>query len=84
MSAATASATEVQTVHVKLLDEGVDVWRPVAARRVSRSVFELASDPPPEDETWEFQPGQRVEVRSQALSGGPALVAVKAASLAPI
>jgi hypothetical protein len=60
MSAAMDSFTEI--VHVRLLGEGTDVWRPVRARRISSGVFELAPDPVPADENWEFPPGDRVTV----------------------
>jgi hypothetical protein len=48
MSAATASSTGSATVFVRLLDEGVDVWRPVPARRSSEATFRLSDEPVPE------------------------------------
>lgn len=64
------------TVYVRLLDEGTDVWRPVAAHHVEGDLFLLAADQPvPEDETWEFSPGSMVLCRPRQLSGGARLAA---------
>lgn len=60
MSAATASSTDTVVIHVRLLDEGVDVWRPVNAIRLSESTFQIAEDAAPEGEAWSFQPGDIV------------------------
>ena len=61
MSATTASSTDsLETVHVKLTDEPVDVWRPVQARRLGPMTFQLLEQDIPEDEEWEFEPGERV------------------------
>ena len=60
MSAATVSSTDMVTLHVRLLDEGVDVWRPVRAVQLSESTYQIAGDPVPADETWSFQPGEIV------------------------
>ena len=58
-------------VYVRLLDEGVDVWRPVAARRLSEATYRLSDAPSPEDETWSFQPGD-VVVAEHRLNNGVA------------
>lgn len=60
---------EVSTVYVSLLDEGVDVWRPVEAERLSENVFRLHG-PIPESETWRFQPDDVVRCEKRRLSGG--------------
>ena len=79
MSAATVSATERTVVHVRLLDEGVDVWRPVEATRVSASTYRLSDAPVPEDEAWSFGPGETVVAEPR--EGSPrTLVAVARAS----
>ena len=44
-------------VYVRLLDEGVDVWRPVAAEPIADGVYRLASGKPSPAEAWEFPPG---------------------------
>jgi hypothetical protein len=46
-------------VYLELLDEGVDVWRPVQAERENDGIVRLPSDAP-EDETCAFPPGSRV------------------------
>ncbi len=63
MSEVTTSDTE--TVYVRLLEEGVDVWRPVSAHSLGGDVFELSSAPVPDDEVWEFAPGSRVIVQTR-------------------
>ncbi len=47
------------TIHVKLLDEGVDVWRPVKAIQERDNIY-IIEGPIPIDEKWEFAPGDRV------------------------
>ena len=74
MSAAKVSNTE--TVHVHLLGEGVDVWRPVEAMPLGEGRYRLPDNPDPEDERWEFEGGSTVLVEWRELSGGPCLVAV--------
>lgn len=67
-----------QVVYVKLLNEGVDVWRPVEAAALPDGTYRLKAteDYDPELETWEFLPGSEVRCELRHLSGGPALVAV--------
>lgn len=69
----------VETVYVALRDEGVDVWRPVEAERISESVYRLANVSVPDAEEWEFSPGSTVQCELRELSDGQALVAVFAA-----
>jgi NAD(P)H-flavin reductase len=72
---------QVDTVFVSLLDEGVDVWRPVSAQHIRDDVYRIVGQPPdPGDEKWEFLPGQHVRCRLQQLSEGQFLVAYEAAS----
>lgn len=75
MSAATDSA--IETVYVRLLDEGVEVWRPVPAVALGAGAFQLSEDSAPE-EVWEFPPGSSVLASPQKLSEGVRLVAVEA------
>ena len=64
-------------IYVALLDEGVPVWRPVRARRVSGNVYGIVDQSyDTEDETWEFTPGTEVVCEQRILSGGECLVAV--------
>ena len=65
-----------QTVYVNLLDEGVDVWRPVQADEIGGGCFRLHG-PVPETESWQFQPGAIVRCKERWLSGGYCLVAAE-------
>ena len=69
----------METVYVALRDDGVDVWRPVEAERMSRSVYRLAEAAVPDGEEWEFSPGSTVRCELRELSDRPVLVAVSAA-----
>ena len=68
-----------ETIYVRLVDEGIDVWRPVLARRGSSpNSFLILSDPhniTPPGENWEFSPGSHVLVREMLLEGKKANVA---------
>ena len=67
------------TIYVALKDEGVPVWRPVSATEVAPSRFRI-DDSIPEDEVWEFQPGQIVECEMRRFdSDDSKLVAVRVA-----
>ena len=79
-----SSMNEPQTIYVRLLEEGVDVWRPAPAYQVGASTFILLrpSNFDGQMEQWEFPPGTAVETQMRQLSGGAHLVAVRAAKLA--
>lgn len=65
-------------IHVALLGEAVDVWRPVLAERLSEAIFRIL--PQPYDrriETWQFEPGDTVECEIVDSSEGPILAAVR-------
>jgi hypothetical protein len=48
-------------IYVKLLDEGIDVWRPIRARLVASNIYEILEQTYDHDiETWEFEPGEQV------------------------
>ena len=72
MSAVMGSGTE--TIHIRLLDEGVDVWRPALAFALEEDVYRLAEQPIPETERWEFGPGDEV-VTSRRGTGEDAILA---------
>lgn len=74
MSAAMGSGTE--TVHVRLLDEGVEVWRPALAVALEGDVYRLAEQIIPETEHWEFSPGDEVVTRRRGTGTDAFLVAV--------
>jgi len=65
------------TIFVALLDEGVDVWRPVEATIEADGVY-LIVTPELQAETWQIASGSRVRCEMRDLSDGAALVAVKA------
>ena len=67
-------AVATQTIYVELLDEGVDVWRPVEARVEADGAFRLP-DQAPMDEALRLPPGSVVQCRRKLLSDGEALVA---------
>lgn len=79
MPPTTASSTTLTDVHVRLLYEGVDVWRPVKARPLSEHVFCLSGEPVPADEVWVFQPGDAVIVERRTSDGTDILIAVAGA-----
>lgn len=62
------------TVCVELLDEDVEVWRPVGAELEDGEVFRLPLTAP-DDERWAFPPGSRVRCEPRDLG----LVAVELA-----
>jgi hypothetical protein len=65
-------------VYVRLLGEGVEVYRPVGASRVSTTTYILGSAAlyDPGDEEWEFPPGSLINVQERALDGDVVLVAM--------
>lgn len=59
-----------ETIYIELLDEGVNVWRPVAAERREDGFYRILSGPPDETEAWTFPPGSVVRCEEKAFSGG--------------
>ena len=57
------------TIYVYLLDEGVDVWRPVRAEQLPDELYRILGTVP-EDERWEFALGEIVRCRKQTLLEG--------------
>ncbi len=71
---------EPDTIYVALLDEGIDVWRPVAAQRLSSDRYLiLEQDYDRAIERWEFEPGAVVRCRAQDRDGRQILIATEAA-----
>jgi hypothetical protein len=65
-------------VHIYLLDEGVDVWRPVDAILVRESVYQISSECAiPKTESWQFLPGDTVRCEEKRLSRGMCLAAME-------
>jgi hypothetical protein len=68
------------TIYVTLLDEGIDVWRPVEAQRLSPDTWLIVDqDYDPSTERWEFEPGTAVRCRKEKRDGRQILVATEAA-----
>lgn len=69
--------TMKNTVYVRLLGEGVLVYRPVQASQITSNIYVLGGVDifDPEDEEWEFLPNTRVIVEARAVEGETVLVA---------
>lgn len=73
------------TIYLFLPDESVEVWRPVEAEPVDEA-FRIVSTCP-DDEQWEFQPGDLVRCETRMLTqrgpkeARPVLVAVERLAL---
>jgi hypothetical protein len=67
---------EVAQIFVRVLDEAVDVWRPVQARHRFGNIYRIIDQPyDRDDETWEFGPGEEVICALIDSSGGQILAA---------
>jgi hypothetical protein len=63
-------------IFVALLDESVDVWRPVLADRLAEDTYRIAAQPYDRAaEVWEFKPGDIVRCAVRRDGDGPILVA---------
>jgi len=69
----------VEQIFVKLLNEAVDVWRPVPAYRIDPATYiVLRSDGyDPDSETREFPPGSVVICEDQSTADGAIFAAVR-------
>jgi hypothetical protein len=62
---------EPVTIFVGLLDEGVDVWRPVQARPLDHGHFRIIGvDAHTSDETWQFPVGATVKCVNKTFADG--------------
>jgi hypothetical protein len=59
------------TIHMSLLNEGVDVWRPVDATPMSQDTYRVDGEMP-DTEEWAFPPGTVVRCELKTFSGGEA------------
>jgi|APTNR8051073442_1049403.scaffolds.fasta_scaffold20299_3 hypothetical protein len=66
-------------IYVALQNEGAPVWRPVIAERNEDGTFIISDQVMPEDECWEFQPGDVVVAEEQVKGGRSIWVAVRLA-----
>ena len=67
-----------ERIYIPLLNEGVDVWRPVEAEKLSDGTYLIPAnlDPAAQGETWGFQPGSVVVCRPRKTSDATILAAV--------
>ena len=56
-------------IYVRLLEEGVEVWRPVAATQVGESMYRIMGDTPA-DESWEYKTAELVWCRPRVFADG--------------
>ena len=67
-------------IYVALLDEGVDVWRPIQAERLSGNTYRILSQPYDRSvEAWQFEPGDVVLCEIVESSEGRILAATRKA-----
>ena len=68
-----------EIIYIALLDEAVDVWRPVDAMAIGKSTCKIKSvNSNPDDERWQFVTGDTVYCEEkQFQNGAKGLVAVK-------
>ncbi len=70
-------------IFVSLLDEAVDVWRPVQAEHLYDNVYKITDQPyDREVETWQFEPGDEVVCELIESSDGRILAATRHADRA--
>ncbi len=64
-------------VYVKLLNEGTEVWRPASAISIGNGCYKLTGTDifDPEDEEWEFLPGNHVKTITKESEGKLILIA---------
>jgi hypothetical protein len=76
--------TSTGQIYVALLDEGVDVWRPVRAEHTGGDVYRiLPQSYDREIESWQFQPGDHVVCELIDSSEGRILAATRKADEQP-
>jgi hypothetical protein len=72
--------TDSMQIHVALLGENVDVWRPVKAEHLQGSVYRIISQPYDRTiDTWQFEPGDEVIFEIISADEGAILAAIRKA-----
>jgi hypothetical protein len=72
--------SERDTIYVALLDEGIDLWRPVEAERLASDRYLIVDQSYDRGtERWGFEPGTVVRCRKENRDGQHILVATEAA-----
>lgn len=73
--------SDLTEIFVSLLDEAVDVWRPVQAEHIQGKVYRIIDQPyDREIETWRFEPGDEVVCELTDASDGQILAAMRRAN----
>jgi len=70
-----------ERIYIPLLNEGVDVWRPVDAQKIGPDIYFIPTDndPAAQAETWAFPPGSTVVCQPRKTADGTILAAVRLA-----
>jgi hypothetical protein len=72
--------SKCDTIYVALLDEGIDVWRPVEAERLSPDRYLIIDQNYDRGiEGWQFEPGTVARCRKEKRDGRQILVATEVA-----
>lgn len=67
-----------RTIYIKLVNEPVDVWRPVRAREIDKNTYEiLMQEYDGQIEEWQFKPGEIVICERISLESGEVFAAVR-------
>ena len=66
----------IVTIWIPLLDENVDVWRPVQAQVLASGGYQIVSQKDDDDEHWAFATGRVVECEERFSEGETCLFAV--------
>lgn len=66
-------------IYVALLDEGIDVWKPVKAIKLEKNIYKILNDTEYDEtyEKWEFPPGTKVFCEFKKVQDGNIFAAVK-------
>lgn len=65
-------------IYVAMVDEGVDVWRPVEARHINGNIYQITEQNDASDlEKWRFNYGETVACKMITVSEGRILAAVE-------
>lgn len=68
----------IKQIYVALLNESVDVWRPIKAKKIGGRMYLILPQPYDSNiEDWEFKPGEKVICEYFDSSEGRILVAKK-------
>lgn len=77
-----AQDLNIKEIFVALLNEEIDVWKPVKAEYLGGNRYKLCQiyDYDPNIEQWEFSPGTIVECEIKKVQDGEILAAVRMAA----